>query len=391
MDDQYFKSMKSGSKIDVVFVGHFTPLTKSTGKIYSTAGSLTQQEIINSLSTNSQVSCLHSFVMSTNPFWPKGAIWSNGYSREKLYVIGYLNIFLIRNIWFAFCLFHFLLKKKPQLVIQYNSFLFENLAMLAYRFFYRESRLSIIIQDIKTSKEFKPDIADILEKAGIRQAKKFDILVPITSQIIEDFDFDKRKSYVFQGGVTGRALADSYNRNPAELEDIAVFAGSLESYNGVDLLVNQWSSQKIKIQLHIFGQGSLEKLIETQATNEENIVYHGFCSEEEVIKTQSRAKWLISLRYSKGLNQNYFFPSKFFNLIALSGNVLVNKFNNIPDQLLPYLVVIDDNLSMVNEKFLSERQRPRLDQLSERRNVLHETCSWNSLIQEIINRAVERK
>lgn len=379
--------------MNVAFIGHFSPSKEKASSGSSPAGDLTQREISEALKEHFQVEVLSSFVMKSSKSWPGGELWVKGERFDNLVAIGFVNIYLIKHLIFSVRLFFHLLINKPDLCIQYNSYLFENISLLTYRLIFPKTKLAIIIQDIhaefKYATNIRTAVKSALERLAIRFAKHFDILVPITKEIANQFNIDEARSFVFQGGPTGGAIQSllSKRRKQRQLKNIAVFAGALEPHNGVDKLLTRWVEDSIDLELHIFGSGSLEGLVTSSAIRSNNIIFQGFQSESEVFMWQSQAKWLVCLRYSIGLNQDFFFPSKFFNLLALDGNILVNRFNNLPTDLLHNVVAVDDELFDMTNKLMTPPHSVQVENCEKRHEILLEKYTWMHCIEKIIDRA----
>ena len=95
-----------------------------------------------------------------------------------------------------------------------------------------------------------------------------------------------------------------------KLLPIAVFAGRLEKYNGIDKLINFWNKYITDFELHVYGSGSYESQVIKKAKANSKIKFFGLVSDKEIFQVQLNSAVNICLRYSIGLNQNYFFPSK---------------------------------------------------------------------------------
>ena len=90
-----------------------------------------------------------------------------------------------------------------------------------------------------------------------------------------DFDYDKVKAIVKE-----RKKAAKSGRNFKY-----VYLGSLEKHKGVDVLLDAFAllAEEINgIELHIAGQGSMEKEVLEKSKNYPGIIYHGWLSEAEV-------------------------------------------------------------------------------------------------------------
>ncbi len=292
--------------IKAAFVGHFSPPTKVLDAASSVAGNQVQLRISRELSEKCGIEHTVNYSMTPQAHWPQGSIVLRSSKAGMTEFIGYLNLPVLKHMIFSIRLLLRLLAARPNLCLQYNSYFFENLSFLLYRFFHRGSALALIIQDIHVAVGVpmlsKRGLRSLSERASLRLSRCFDLIVPISSAIITDFHFEASKCFVFQGGITEFAV-QLMRGDEQKLLDIGVFAGGLEPHNGVDRLVDQWLASGIQQQLHVFGRGSLEWHIEQAATQSDRIVFHGFQPEHVVLAWQSKARWNFCLRYSLGLNQ----------------------------------------------------------------------------------------
>jgi hypothetical protein len=373
----------------VAFVGHFSPVSEVLKPANSIAGSQVQRQIVDELGEHCgrcQTAC---YVMVSEAFWPVGPLVSRSSNEAAIEFIGYINLPVVKHCVFAFRVFIRLLKTRPRLCLQYNSFFFENFALLLYRFFFRYASLVIIIQDIHVASG-----ASLLSKKGFRALSQsaslflsrfFDMILPVTAAIIADFSFDPKKCLVFNGGITEFATQLMGN-DGQEMEDVGVFAGALEPHNGIGLLVDQWLASGIEYPLHVFGRGSLEAHVKMAARKSSLIVFHGLEPEQVVLEWQRKARWNFCLRYSVGLDQRYFFPSKLFNVSCAPGSVIVNDFYALPSALREYLSLVADDLSDLGQVLSSASARFDVEDVNARREVLREKHSWRSCVAEIVSR-----
>jgi glycosyltransferase involved in cell wall biosynthesis len=370
------------------FVGHFTPLSLALEHASSAAGNQVQRQIFKELSQQYGIEGAICFAMTPSPAWPRGPFISRSHTEGSNAFIGYLNLPVLKHIVFALRLLARLMIFRPQLCLQYNSYLFENFALLLYRWICRDSALAIIIQDVHVAVG-----KSLLSRAGLRShsehislrfAKRFDMTVPISSAIITDFHLEPSKCMVFQGGITDFAVQVMSGQAQA-LMDVGVFAGGLELHNGIDRLVDQWLGGGIQQQLHVFGRGSLDRHVEQAALKSDRIIFHGFQPEHVVLAWQLKARWNFCLRYSRGLNQTYFFPSKFFNILCAPGAVVVNDFHALPDTVRDYLCVVSDDLSNLAEHLSAAASLSSPDCVRARREIVRLKHSWHSCIGEIVH------
>jgi hypothetical protein len=370
------------------FVGHFAPISQALEQASSVAGNQVQRQIFHEVSQQCGVERTACFVMTPQPFWPRGPLISRSMTEGRIEFIGYLNLPVLKHLIFALRLLVRLLVARPQLCLQYNSYLLENLALLLFRLCHRGSALAIIIQDIHVvtgvSLLSKQGLRSLSERTSLRLAKRFDMIVPISSAIVADFHFPPSKSVVFQGGITEFALQIKHGAEQP-LEEIGVFAGGLERHNGIDRLVDQWLASSIEQPLHVFGRGSLERHVKQAAQQSNRIVFHGLQPENVVLAWQLKARWNFCLRYSLGLNQTYFFPSKLFNILCAPGAVVVNDFYALPETVRDYVCVVSDDLSDLAEHLPAAASLSSPDCVRVRRELVLSKHSWHWCIGQIVH------
>lgn len=276
----------------------------------SAAGHLVQKQIFDS----NLDGCEKRYIaMQSIPVWPKGPLYIKGSQRENGKFISYLNLPILRELIFS--LFIMMHLGKFNFVIQYNSYFFTNLVIVVFKKILNYKAI-IILQDFRIGRLFsKKDL--LADKIASKLLKYFDGYVPITSKFIQYFKLDPNKSIVFPGAITLHGVKSLKDTQTTDLEIFSVYAGALEKHNGIKKLVDQWVKQDIKMPLHIFGRGSLEGYI--RSFQSDNIILHGFKSSEEVCSWQSKAKFNFCFRFSDGLDEEFFFPSKFFNLMCYKG------------------------------------------------------------------------
>lgn len=371
-----------------VFIGHFSPADQAGGKASSAAGDQVQRQILTEMQGRpGDTLC---YAMQPLPAWPKGPLLAKSLREEGIEFIGYVNVHVIKHIVFSLRMLSRLLAVRPRLCVQYNAYLFENLALLLFRVLGPQAFLVILIQDIHaeitSSVLSRRGMRALSERFSIFLSRAFDLVVPISRAIIADFGFVPEKCILFQGGVT--AFAEKLiAAEPGPLEDIGVFAGALEPHNGVDRLVDQWLACGTAHTLHVFGRGSLQDHVATAAAGSARIVFHGLQPEHVILQWQLRAKWNFCLRYSAGLNQEYFFPSKMFNVVCAPGTVIVNDFYALPDALRPYLDIVADDLSDLGGVLNSAAQTWSAERVERRREIVSSHHSWNACVRQIISSA----
>lgn len=375
---------------NIAFVGAFEPLTNTNNLATSAAGNLVQNEILDALAESNKNSNSIVSALSHKPTrsWPNGPIYVKKDEVGTVQLPAFINLPILKHLNFGIALFFFLLRTRTSLIVAYNPGPFETLALLFYRLILQKTFICSIIQDIHSIRERNISLRSLSDNISIRMARLLDLTIPVSKYIIDDFGLDSEKSIVFRGGMTkqSRELLEVKNE---KLKPYAVFAGALESYNGIDLLLSNWTRLKSEITLHIFGKGSLSSTASDYANRSKTIVFHGFQNEETITRWQKTSLINFCLRYSGTINQRYFFPSKFFNSAAAPGALVANRFEGFPDDLIEHCHIVDDdlnNLPQIVESILSRGVNPNPTGLTRRREWLSQNSNWKQLIQEILNR-----
>lgn len=379
----------------VAFVGHFSSSESRVDLGVSPAGDQVQSEIFKSIIAVMPYAEVIAISMQPVASWPRGKLFKNSLTTFNVKFLGFFNIPIFKHLIFSIGLLYQLIKLSPDLCIQYNSYFFENICLRLYRLLKPSVKISIIIQDVHVDKDFgigkfvKEGAKSALEFFSMRSAKKADCVVAISDAIVEDFCFNKRTSFIFPGGVTSFAhplLLSQLISN--EVDKYAVFAGALEPHNGINKIIDGWLSQSIPYVLHIFGRGSLSAYVKAASERSDYIVYHGFVSDTIVRDFQESAHWNICLRYSIGLDERYFFPSKFFNSACAPGHLIVNRFYGLPNILLDHLLIVNSDFSNLSDLIECSSNDVSSADVILRRDVVKRNFSWNVCVSEILNRCV---
>nr|BCN18020.1 hypothetical protein [Vibrio cholerae] len=360
--------------VNTVFIGAFNNINKSMSSFSSCAGSKVQLEIIKSL--NELCPEVKALIMPEVRSWPKNKLYFKGSNQDGIKFAPLLNFFLFKRFAFALYVFFYLLINNPCRVYFYNTNTSMNLFMTILSFIRRKQRKVLIIQDVHSPINLR--LADVLKPRtvidylGYKMTRYgFDFFVPITKQVSDYLHLPKDKVYVWHGGIT-----DFPNRVTSYSTcDFAVFAGALTKYNGVDLLLEFWAKRSDSIPLHVFGVGELNQLAIEYSKQYENIIYHGFQPPSTVSEYVAKAKINFCFRFSLGISQEFFFPSKFFDILMEKGFVVCNKFKNMPHDLKPYVLLIESDFSNFTE-VIDECFQKDVICIHERHALLKSEYSW---------------
>lgn len=362
-----------------LFIGQFSQggITAAS----SAAGDIVQAQIIEeieklSITEESQFLC-----MAPNPCWPRGKIFHKGKKVAAGRFISYLNLPVIKNIVFSLQIFLTILKIKPDIITQYNSYLWENITLLFSRFLFGK-KIVCIVQDIRVTGDFSFR-AKLNDKLSCSLLKYFNFTIPVSEALARYLKLREESYLVFEGGVTSFGF-EAIKVKEYE-EEYAVYAGALEKYNGVDRLIKVWNEFSIPLDLHIFGSGRLETEVKELSKHCNNIIYHGLVSQGEVLEWQKKSKYNFCFRYSDGLNQDFFFPSKFFNVSLCPGLLICNDFNGVPEITRNSPGYIGQDINNINKivKLNSNEIRKSADFIRERIIIDY---SWSRILNLVYSR-----
>jgi hypothetical protein len=384
------KNLSGETIYNVLAFLDFSHTADANNHAYSPSGDQVQNEILSELNRckddETNVICI-----SHDPFpsWPSGPIYVKSKKSKTTYFPNYFNIPILKQ--FIYCVNHiyFMAKLKPRVVIKYNIGLLDAYSMYLMRMLFG-IKITVIIQDIVLPEGggVKNLIKRMMNIKAVAFAKNFDLIIPISDKIAMDFDYLPSKVMVFRGAVTRQTneIIEAISKSDDEvLLDRAIFAGALEPYNGVDFLINSWIKEEISVPIIIFGDGSLKKLvIEAQQQSRGVILYKGVQDESTVSNYLISSKINICLRYSIGIKEEYFFPSKFINICAAPGMVICNHFKNIPIELLKHCEVVEDEIRPIIMKVLRLPRNTLKWHHKQRIRYIRSSENWSSVAKVIL-------
>lgn len=163
----------------------------------------------------------------------------------------------------------------------------------------------------------------VLSKLNFRWFDK----VVILSEGSRKYVNSTQETLLFHGCVDWELFK---NIKPIENKEIynIVYTGFIGHVTGVDLLLEAFNKIDGKnLRLYICGQGNeLDYLIEEYINKDDRIIYNGYLSKEDYIKTLEDANLLVNPRnMNLSQNQNNF-PSKILEYIASGRPIVSTKF-----------------------------------------------------------------
>ncbi|GGP57841.1 hypothetical protein GCM10009347_25350 [Shewanella algicola] len=363
----------------VIFVGHFSNVGALKNSAASPAGDIVQQKIIDDSKDVFGVENFYYLSMEPRACWPKGSLFENGTSDSSGCFISFFNLPIIKNLIFSLLIFYKIVKERPHKVIVFNNYPFESFFIL-FSSFIVSTKTVLILQDLKVGGEFS-FLSKVQDYLASKLARFYKVFIPVSSTLTNYLKVDVNKEIVFKGGVTDFGFQAS--KYPKYVDSIATFAGALEKHNGIDKLIKAWSMNKQRMDLHIFGRGSLQSEVLRFSNQFDNIIYHGLVEQDVVLSFQMRSKFNFCLRYSEGINEKFFFPSKFFNVSMCPGAMVCNDFYGLPNYRGGEKFVLNQNLSNLND-ILSLSDEEISDASLIRKDYILLNHTWKSLLTRLV-------
>jgi glycosyltransferase involved in cell wall biosynthesis len=121
-----------------------------------------------------------------------------------------------------------------------------------------------------------------------------------------------------------------------------VLSGSLESFNGLELVTAAMTHLPGEYELVIAGSGSLEGFAREQAARDPRIRFLGFLAFEDVLELYWSADLLLNARITRAIDTRYFFPSKLMELLASGTPVLSTCTGHVESEYGHVLYLLRD-------------------------------------------------
>jgi hypothetical protein len=351
---------------------------------YSEAANQVQTEIMVDIAEDLGPGKLSTISMTPVPAFPRGPLIIRGSRRDQVRYIGFLNLPILKHLAFSVHVLLILLTVRPGNVVVYNSYFFQNLALLLYKFLRRKIKVAVFVQDILPVGGGMRSIQRYIDRYSLRFLSKFDLVLPISEHIIADFNITA-PSIVIKGGLTRNIIrAFLLPRAAGTKKKQAVFAGGLEPHNGIDRLLNAWVSQTINIELHVFGKGSLSPLVSEIAKTNSSVIFYGFAPHEQIQNFIASSEYLFVLRYDVGIESKYFFPSKFWEAVASEATVICNCFSGFPSDLKEYCLTVQDDLVDLGSIISAPAGGILRERNLMRRDYVIENYAWTPLVRRML-------
>ncbi len=160
-----------------------------------------------------------------------------------------------------------------------------------------------------------------------------------------------------------------------------VFAGKLNESNGVSLILQAMESLKGKVTCEIYGDGPLQKEVESAAKNNPSIVYGGYKEPGYVQKRMEAATGILATRLSSGQSP-YQFPSKVLNSLPYMSPVICFDLPVFEEDLRKTLLIVNEDAQSLSDAIERVNNGKYILDEKDREEVL-KTYSANELARQI--------
>lgn len=199
------------------------------------------------------------------------------------------------------------------------------------------------------SSEFESGLKSKLRKVELNLSKylmnKATKVIALTKYLAEDFAPGK-PYLVIEGVVDEKDLGEEKQSDIDESSNLTrvVYTGALAKMYGVNNIVEAFMLIENKnIVLDLYGRGDYEDELKSIAKNNKNICYKGFISNEEILKVQRKADFLINARSAEDEYVKYSFPSKTLEYMMSGTPLITTMLPGIPEEYRDYLIILEDN------------------------------------------------
>lgn len=170
-------------------------------------------------------------------------------------------------------------------------------------------------------------------------------VIALTKYLAHDFAPNK-PSLIVEGIIDeDESIMNVYKEKRIKSSLIkVVYTGSLEKRYGIKNIIDSFQMMNDeKLQLEIYGRGDFEDELKEVSTKNKSIKYKGFLPNEEILKIQREADFLINARPVDDLYVKYSFPSKTLEYMLSGTPLITTMLPGIPEEYEDYIIKLKDN------------------------------------------------
>jgi glycosyltransferase involved in cell wall biosynthesis len=283
----------------------------------------------------------------------------------------------------------FIENEKVLIFFGYDYFILNHLNWVCEKF---EARLISYTFDthkaaIEHRKGLRKFLINVYFQLGIQKLNSIDGIILFNEEAYRELDL--RIPYIISKvGINDNEISSKvYRRNENKCFNI-VYAGSLESYNGVLKMIDAMKLlPSNSVSFDIYGKGTLINDVIRESAKDPRIHYKGLIPRGEVDSIIQNADLLLNLRNTNHYVNKFAFPSKLIQYLSSGIPVLTTRvikdpaFNNIafvidhytPEEISEMIAFIIDN---------PEEQQKRA---ALAKNYIRDNFLWENVIKEVNN------
>lgn len=359
-----------------------------------------QKNMIDELKKKIDVQC---YSLALDPFFPKiKEIWIPTKkeiirNKDSSSLFRYINLPFFRGLFVSLeiiviCLYKKTIKQEKICIMQYNLGLSYLIPCFILNKIFNIKFIPVIL-DIFTDLEIngnKLTLRKIIFKIQTWILKKLSKVIVINEKIAEDFGL---KDYlVIEGGIIIQSKNDFkiLKKEKKEKKEI-IFTGRLDEVNGIKFCIDSFNkiNKELNLELHFYGDGPLVDYIKIKNKENDKIKYKGFLCQNDILKIQKKADFLIIPRKKSLKILRYTFPSKIFEYMLSGTPVIMTDIPGLKSEYKDNLFVIntEDEIEFAKyiEKIISLECKVLNQKASKAQEFLLKTKQWKNQAEKIEN------
>lgn len=210
-------------------------------------------------------------------------------------------------------------------------------------------KMVVLVTDLPTmliKSNPKPSIlSKMIESLSMFFLRRFDYYVILTEQMNEIVNPYGKPFLIMEGLVDAEvnSVENSDFYSGCINKRILLYAGGIYEKYGVKKLLDAFSILKEEdIELHIYGSGDLENIIQEYCSRDFRIKYFGIVTNDIVVKRLKEATLLVNPRPTDEEFTKYSFPSKNMEYMVSGTPLLTTKLPGMPSEYNSYVYLFDD-------------------------------------------------
>lgn len=181
-----------------------------------------------------------------------------------------------------------------------------------------------------------------------------DGFVFLTEQMNDEIN-TANKPYIVLEGHADDDMKEKKHMPFDESEKSIIYAGAIEKIYGIEMLCKAFLDiAQPGETLHIYGKGDYVEELRVLAEENENIVYHGNCPNDEIVEAELNATLLVNPRPTDGEYTKYSFPSKTLEYMVSGTPALSSRLEGIPKEYDNYIFFFNENTQVSLGKKMRE-------------------------------------